>query len=177
MSRKLCTVCNTRPVGYGTNGDQAHAQRQGMCTPCLEEAGWENTHNDYGHDETSEHMVQAGSNEAGHRVEGCWICFPELNDAQKTYVKRERTGHQSPRRTQLNHRFCLHAQTPKARRDCRNAFWATGTEDFPAYRDSVWQAAGYVTREGVWVHQSTIDAEAAKAAKPVRRRRAATKTA
>lgn len=180
MSRKLCTICNLRPAGYGTNGDQAHALRQGFCTPCLTEADHENTHSDQGHDGDSEHMVQAGSNEAGHRVEGCWECFPELNEAQKPYVKRERAGHQSPRRTQLNHKFCMHEQAPKARRDCRNAFWATNTEDFGAFRAAAWQAAGYVERDGHWVHQSVIAAEQAAAeaaAQPKPRTRRTRKTA
>lgn len=177
MARKICNVCNARPVGYGTNGDQRQAQSMDLCTPCYEEGGWENTHSDFAHDAEAEHMVQQGNNEAGHRVEGCWICFPELNDAQKPYVKRERKGHQSPRRTQLNHRYCLHAQTPKARRDCRNAFWATGTEDFGAYRASVWQAAGYVEQDGKWVHESVLKAEAATAAKPKATRTRKAKTA
>lgn len=102
MARKLCTACNTRP---------AAAEYNGNCEPCDTEGGWENEHSDRGHDESNTDP-------------GCWFCHPELNRAQATYVKQERKGHHSPRRPQINHKACTHAQTPKARRECRKAFWA-----------------------------------------------------
>lgn len=126
MARKLCTLCNTRPVGYGTNGDQQHATTMGYCTPCLTEAEWENTHSDYGHDVDGPEVEPSGEDEVNKRVKGCWECYPELNEAQRTYTPRTRKpATQGTRRTQLNHKTqCKHAQTPAARRACREAYWA-----------------------------------------------------
>lgn len=36
------------------------------------------------------------------------------------------------RRPQINHKACDHAQTPKARRECRKAFWTAKAEQAPA---------------------------------------------
>lgn len=147
MARKLCTLCNSRPVGYGTNGDQAHAISMGYCTPCLTEAEWENVHNDEDHDgmlATPEGQVPQGwfwsaqdklsmeeklaqVAETRKYAAACWECHPELNEAQRPYTPRTRTqpASQAPRRTQLNHRTqCKHPQTPAARRACREAYWA-----------------------------------------------------
>lgn len=111
MARKICTVCNARPQ-YTGGGDDPAPSGSKMCNPCYTEGGWENTHSDEGHED------------GGNLHEPCWICVPELNLAQKPYIKKETKGHHSPRRPQINHRACQHAQTPKARRDCRTAFWA-----------------------------------------------------
>jgi hypothetical protein len=119
MARKICNVCNARPQDREFNG---------QCEPCWTEGGWENEHNDRGHSETNTHS-------------DCWICHPELNRAQVTYVKQERKGHHSPRRPQINHRACNHAQTPKARRECRKAYWAA---DSSTTKDEVPAAAAPV---------------------------------
>jgi hypothetical protein len=135
MARKICSLCNTRPVGSGPGHDQAHATSMGYCNPCLTEADCENGHSDYGHDAIAEfekdgditHIEGFTADQLEleqQRMDECWVCHPELNAAQGTYVKQERKGHHSPRRQQINHRACKHAQTPKARRDCRNAYWA-----------------------------------------------------
>jgi hypothetical protein len=110
MARKLCEFCNTRP---STSQNRGSISIQ-ACEPCETEAGFENEHAD----------GQCGGVEGGK----CWICLPELNRAQATYVKPERKGHRSPRRPQINHRACSHAQTPSARRECRKAFWAAKAE-------------------------------------------------
>lgn len=119
MARKLCNICNTRPV------DRA-AGVSDMCVPCSEEGGWENTHQDRNHDGLTELLAsvmetekdrtgadvykigavelrklapKAGVKNAAKfksaelRAEilrvveveqrGCWMCHPELNEAQK----------------------------------------------------------------------------------------------
>lgn len=123
MARKLCETCNTRPADREYNGS---------CEACWTEGGWENEHSDRGHDETN-------------KDSNCWFCYPELNRAQVTYVKQERKGHHSPRRPQINHRACSHAQTPKARRECRKAYWAadssTTKDEVPAAAAPVLHAA------------------------------------
>jgi hypothetical protein len=122
-SRKLCELCQLRPVGYGTNGDQQHATHMGYCTPCLTEAEWENVHSDYGHEDPE--CVAKGYDTEQELAE-CWTCHPELNEAQREYEPRQRKASaQGTRRQQLNHRTqCKHAQTPAARRACREAYWA-----------------------------------------------------
>lgn len=108
MARKLCNICNIRPVDKAAGIDDA-------CVPCYEEGGWENAHSDNAHEALSavaEDAKTAGAVElrkiapkAGIKsaakyksaelramileaVEreqtGCWICHPELNEAQKT---------------------------------------------------------------------------------------------
>lgn len=122
MARKLCSLCETRPVGSGQGDDPEHARRMGYCAPCMTEAEHENTHNDYGHKDPE--CVAKGYDYQSN-LDQCWMCHPELNLAKETYVKRERKGHHSPRRQQINHRTqCQHAQTPAARRECREAHWA-----------------------------------------------------
>jgi hypothetical protein len=148
MARKVCTLCQLRPVGYGTNGDQAHAIRMGYCTPCLTEAEWENEHSDHDHKgilATPEGQIPAGWFTAAttikrtkaqklaevaaerERVALCWECHPDLNEAQRPYTPRTRRqpAAASARRTQLDHKHqCKHPQTPAARRACREEYWA-----------------------------------------------------
>jgi hypothetical protein len=124
MARKLCNICNTRPV------DSA-AGISGACVPCYEEGGWENAHQDNNHngltevlravmetekDRTGADVYKIGAVElrkvaqkakvknaakfksAELRAEilrtveveqaGCWICHPELNEAQKVSKTR-----------------------------------------------------------------------------------------
>jgi hypothetical protein len=133
MARKLCNVCGKRPAANFTNG---------QCDPCDQEGGWENTHNDGDHETVQESLEDVEYGKTNHKTEaeylawlkvqreevaGCWICYPELNLAQKE-PKAKKTGAaktQGFRRTQLNHKeMCTHAQTSKARRTCKNAFWA-----------------------------------------------------
>lgn len=84
-----CEICNTRPQ-MTAKQRREHGVNLPYCDPCLTEGEWENTHSDWGHDAKSETIVPAGDDENGHRVEGCWICFPELNRASENYT--ERTG-------------------------------------------------------------------------------------
>ncbi len=74
-----CEICNIRPVPSLQVRDNAGMSRDmKYCVPCYEEAGWENTHAD-GHDEENVD-------------EHCWICVPELNEAQREYAPREGTS-------------------------------------------------------------------------------------
>lgn len=113
MAKKICNICNTRPV------DKA-AAIQDACVPCYEEGGWENAHQDNDHDtlaQVAEAAKTAGAvelrklapkagikNGGKHKsaelramilaaVEaeqaGCWICHPELNEARWTSKTRK----------------------------------------------------------------------------------------
>lgn len=84
-----CEICGIRPVMTQRQA-RTHGVSFPYCEPCLLLAQWENTHSDYGHDGDSEVTVEQGENEQGHRVEGCWICFPELDTTGDEY--HERTG-------------------------------------------------------------------------------------
>lgn len=134
MARKICNICNTRPV------DKAAAIPD-SCVPCYEEGGWENAHSDNSHDLLSgilakiaevkhdrtgaESFVvgavelrtlarQAGIKNAGQHKSaelramikdaieaeqaGCWICHPELNEAQRPAKTRKASTGERPSR-------------------------------------------------------------------------------
>lgn len=144
MARKLCTVCGIRNAAT-TNGHDFND----ICDPCFQEGGWENTHNDAGHPMSlsvndMEAMKAAGTwDEYLEETSDCWICHPELNLAKKP-AKAKVAKVQGFRRTQLNHKnMCTHAQTPKARRTCKEAFWA-GVK--------VMMTEGKLTEDQAWEH-------------------------
>jgi hypothetical protein len=83
-----CEICKIRPV-MSAQQARAFGVNHPYCAPCLTQAEWENTHSDYGHDVDGPETDQ-GDNELNHRVRGCWVCFPELDETTKPY--RERTG-------------------------------------------------------------------------------------
>lgn len=101
--RQVCEFCKVRPATSQERGSISIT----ACQPCEDFAGWENSHAD------------------GHPFEvdaaACWICHPELDESAADYTPRK--GHHSPRRPQINHKACQHAQTPAARRECRKAYW------------------------------------------------------
>jgi hypothetical protein len=147
MARKVCEVCNERAVGT-TGEDPMSAKHSDLCGLCYDEAGWENTHGDAGHDgilAKQEALSDSGlSPEEQDEISGCWICFPKLNKAQNWKPGKKGTKKQGFRRTQLNHKeMCTHAQTPKARRTCKNAFWA-GVQ--------VMVTTGKLTEDQAWEH-------------------------
>jgi hypothetical protein len=94
-----CSICEKRPVGNEAKMG-GHAD---YCNACFEEASWENTHTDQGHETcptleeindpsaewTSENDKQDALDVRAEMAD-CWICNPELNEAQKEY--RERQG-------------------------------------------------------------------------------------
>ncbi len=82
-----CIICGIR------NGMSA-AKRSEMgiskdfsdqCHPCYEEGGWENSHSDGGHATILSNNA-AGitlTEEQRAEIDGCWICFPQLNLAKR----------------------------------------------------------------------------------------------
>lgn len=79
---KRCTICATRPAG----GKEAKAEGfSDYCDPCWNEANWENTHSDHGHDDAGCVAMGWDSQES---LDACWICHPELNKASKEYVAK-----------------------------------------------------------------------------------------
>lgn len=112
MAKKICNICNERPV--------SKIVLNGLCDPCREEGEWENAHSDHAHEdfgqlaeaaktasavELRKLAPKAGIRNAGQHKSaelrtmiaeaieemqhGCWICHPELNEARMT-VKSER---------------------------------------------------------------------------------------
>jgi 5-methylcytosine-specific restriction endonuclease McrA len=78
-SRKICSICKTRPVGTGVHSgyeDKSFCKEQGYCLPCGDEGQHEISH-DNGHE--------------GIPTDECWLCHPELNRAKDTYVPRKAT--------------------------------------------------------------------------------------
>lgn len=85
---KTCRSCQIRQIATGTlKGadvaylDRAQARAVELCNLCLVEADYENVHSDDGHDEDN-------------KVDGCWICYPELNQRTAADAKgaRQSTG-------------------------------------------------------------------------------------
>ena len=81
--KKRCVSCGTRPRSSESPEGQ-------LCAPCLREAEWENEHSDYGHDVEGPESDDATERNA--RVNGCWICHPELNRASAEYKGRTGTS-------------------------------------------------------------------------------------
>jgi hypothetical protein len=97
---KRCEICGVRPIGKVARGDSFD-----YCDACYEEANWENTHSDSGHDEvpTIEEIEDPNAewtdetdkaNALAVRAEmvNCWICHPELNKASTSYVAKRGTS-------------------------------------------------------------------------------------
>jgi hypothetical protein len=142
MKAKICNVCNLRTIG--TKGsDPMSARIAGLCGLCMDEGGWENTHNDSDHDTILESLEDVEYGKTNHKseaeylawkkaqeneIDGCWICYPALNEAANWKPGKAKNTPASKatyvRRTQLNHKGHGHPQTPKARRECKEAFWA-----------------------------------------------------
>lgn len=108
MARKLCTICNLRPVGSGRDAgfeEESFCREQGYCLPCGNEGQHEISH-DNGHE--------------GIPTNECWICNPEMNEALADY--KPRTGHTNTvAKTRGSHAGCTHERTPRARANCRKA--------------------------------------------------------
>lgn len=102
---KMCTGAENclRPIGSGPGNDAEYAKSVKMCNPHATEAGYENEHSDYGHEGFEKLTVRGSSfkNKAeldAHKAQlreetkDCWICHPELNEAQKEYAPRSGTS-------------------------------------------------------------------------------------
>lgn len=121
MAKKICNICNVRPVNKNAGIEDA-------CMPCYDEGGWENTHDDREHDrlnEVAEKLEGVGAvelrklakgivlnpakyrsaelrelmrKEIDNECAGCWICHPELNEAQRTPKTRKASEGERPSR-------------------------------------------------------------------------------
>lgn len=131
----ICNVCNKRRAYTGSKGTETAAHGSGMCNYCYEEGGWENSHQDQDHLEAvSVEMMEDPAVVAKlAEAEGCWICHPKLNLAQKFTAGNTGPRKQGARRPQLNHKGHNHPQTPAARRACKQAFWAQDTVEAAAW--------------------------------------------
>lgn len=65
---KKCEECGIRPIDWSTQGRDST-----MCTGDYEYAGWENTHNDNGHD-----IITEPTSEFQRELDDCPVCHPEL---------------------------------------------------------------------------------------------------
>jgi hypothetical protein len=125
MSAKICNVCNKRRVYTGAKGTEFAPVGSDLCNYCFEEGGWENLHSDSNHDDILSHPADTRTGEMLEEIQGCWICYPELNLAQREIHKGQHGPQGSfTRRPQLNHKGHSHPQTPAARRECKKLFWA-----------------------------------------------------
>ena len=96
MARKLCTYCTFRPVS-------SSLLEGNICEPCYDYQGWENAHNDEGHDETNTDP-------------NCLVCQghpdPETTPPAKGHSNGIKKSHTS-------HAGCKHESTKSARAKCR----------------------------------------------------------
>jgi hypothetical protein len=75
---KTCGACEIRKP-YTGPGEKAPRLSE-LCNPCFEEGSWENEHDDNDH-------------ESGEKMDGCWICYPNLNAAKRApRAGRSRAG-------------------------------------------------------------------------------------
>ncbi|GAA2648493.1 hypothetical protein [Paractinoplanes durhamensis] len=75
---KLCAICGKRRP-TSKNGKDFRDQ----CDPCHVEAGWENTHSDGGHADILAVEEEQRTDVQRKEIDGCWVCFPELNRAKR----------------------------------------------------------------------------------------------
>lgn len=108
MARKLCVYCEIRTQNTGPGEDMAPRLSE-SCNTCYTKGGWENTHNDEGHEDDGADLSLS---------DGCWICHPELDLTATT----RKAGHTNTvARSHLSHAGCDHTRTPKARAACRKS--------------------------------------------------------
>jgi hypothetical protein len=104
-AKTRCASCTVRPI---TN-DSPESQ---LCTPCLREAEWENSHSDNGHagladgsltwkqtNYKTKKAFDAWVADESKTMEQCWICHPELNEAQREYTPRNGSSREGMRMT------------------------------------------------------------------------------
>ena len=115
MATRKCSLCETRNVGTGPGHDADQARAMGYCNTCLTEADWENVHSDDAH--------QTGT--VGD-VDGCWICYAELNPNNKP-IEAPKAGHTNTvAKSYTSHVGHHHPRTPAARATCRKSMSTTG---------------------------------------------------
>jgi hypothetical protein len=93
---KRCEICETRPASKESPEGR-------LCTPCLTKAEMENTHSDHGHGDidtytlantnfTKKSQLEAYKAETKIEMETCWVCHPELDQSEESYVQRDGTS-------------------------------------------------------------------------------------
>jgi hypothetical protein len=87
----LCGVCGKRRIGT-TGQDPKSAKLADLCGLCFDEGGWENSHSDSNHDGILSTPEADRTPEQLAEIDGCWICFPQLNLAQAEPTGRSRAG-------------------------------------------------------------------------------------
>lgn len=104
MNAKTCEICKKRPAApLKTRQAEGMSADMDFCVPCFEEAGWENTHSDDGHEGfesltvrksvfNTKAELEAWKANVREEIKGCWICNPELNKAQREYAPRTGTS-------------------------------------------------------------------------------------
>lgn len=171
MSRKLCTICHTRPVGTGAGNDPQHARTMGYCTSCLTEAEWENMHSDNAHDAYAAGTWMPETIEMGvelvDEMKQCWVCVPALNAASADY--NPRAGHTNTvAKSYTSHAGHGHLRTPEARAACRKFMAAHNGMDAVTFRvaqreqelddafdDEAFDLAAYVRDNGCMYHRDS----------------------
>lgn len=96
-AKNRCTVCGVRGIGTGPGDDRDSARSLKMCNPCATEGGWENTHDDHGHDAILQKLADKKRLTAAQKAEQpitehCWICHPELNAAKAEVAVKDGTS-------------------------------------------------------------------------------------
>jgi hypothetical protein len=84
VAKNLCPICGLRKKYSGAANGEVAPRLSDMCNPCYAEGGWENSHSDSNHDAILETPVADRTPEQLAEIEGCWICFPDLNLAKFT---------------------------------------------------------------------------------------------
>jgi hypothetical protein len=96
---KRCEICETRPVSPQIKRYTSF----NYCEPCDTKAGMENAHSDHGHGDidtytlantnfTKKSELEAYKAETKAEMETCWVCHPELDQSDESYVQRDGTS-------------------------------------------------------------------------------------
>lgn len=90
-TKGTCGICGKRR-NYTGPGEKAPRLSE-MCNPCFAEGGWENTHSDANHEAILATPEADRTPEQLDEIDGCWICYPELNLAKaEPKAGRSRAG-------------------------------------------------------------------------------------
>lgn len=144
-----CTDCHIRPIDKSIIGPD-------LCTLCLEYAGWENQHEDDGH----ERLTKKQMSEYPQIVEdmkSCPVCHPELDPRNVT----KRVGHSNKNAAgpHFDHSQCAHEATKSARAKCRKQMRDSKPADVecPTCHANVTKGEKCMTRTGKIAKQSHND--------------------
>ena len=97
MARKMCTYCEMRSVSPVSSDSN-------LCEKCWDYLGWENQHDDEGHDEE------------GNEHPECPLCKGAPDPSTVEPVKGHSNG---IKKSHTSHAACKHESTKSARAKCR----------------------------------------------------------